>query len=561
MARIAMGSPLDDAIRQQQQFQQHQEQRRQELERQHREELEKAPSGQELEPRKPTEKKEPESCFEVRTIEFSGMTLLGPREIEPVKAKYRGRCLTITDINNLVRDVTNLYIEKGYVTTRVAVPQQDLSGGTLRLQVMEGKVEKIEFKEGDGRARELKGAMPGLEGEVLNLRDIEQGLDQLNRLPSNNATMKLTPGSEPGTTRVVVENKRSKTWRISAGMDNSGQQSTGRNQYLLSLGKDNLFGFNDLLNVYVNGDAGKLFSDERQRSSTWNLFYSIPYGYWTFSGSLSYYEYRTDITGGGLTYRSSGDTTTTSLTVDRVLSRDKDSKTSLGMGLTVRDTQNYFAGYKLSATSQVLSALSVSLAHYTRLFGGMASAQAGFSQGVPILGAYRDRNPSPDTPRSQFSKATLYASYYRPFTLGKTRFSWSTRASGQWAPHTLYSSERISIGSRYTVRGFHEDSLSGDIGGYVRNELALLVPRDANSSPFRNDWVGDLQFYAGYDAGVIRRDDKETEERGSIQGGVLGLRTSGARLVMDMAVAKPLDAPAFLETDSLEFYTSIQFSF
>lgn len=558
---IVMGAPVDEAIRQQQQLQQQEEQRRLELERRHREELEKAPSGQELPPQKPTEKTEPESCFEVRTIEFSGMTLLGAREIAPIKAKYQGHCLTITDINNLVRDVTNLYIQKGYVTTRVAVPQQDLSSGILRLQVVEGKVEKIEFKEGDGRPRELKGAMPGLEGEVLNLRDIEQGLDQLNRLPSNNATMKLLPGSKPGGTKVAVENKRSKTWRISAGMDNSGQESTGRNQYLLSLGKDNLFGINDLLNVYLNGDVEKLFSDERQRGSTWNLFYSVPYGYWTFSGSVSYYEYRTDIKGGGLTYSSAGDTTTTSLTVDRVLSRDKDSKTSLGMGLTVRDTQNYFAGDKLAATSQVLSALSVSLARYTRLLGGMASAQAGFSQGVPILGAKRDRNPSPDTPRAQFSKVTLSASYYRPFNLGETRFSWSTRASGQWAPHTLYSAERISIGSRYTVRGFDEDSLSGDIGGYVRNELALLLPSGPQSSSFRKRWVGDLAFYAGYDAGVIRRDPKEAEEQGSLQGAVLGFRTSGARLVMDMAVSRPLDAPAFLQTDNLEFYTSFQISF
>ena len=558
---LCKGAAIDDAIRQQQQLQQQEEQRRLELERKHREALDQPPAGKESPQQEPAEKQGRESCFEVRVITYSGMTLLEPKEIDPVTEKYRGRCLTFTDINNLVRDVTNLYIAKGYVTTRVVIPQQDLSNGTLHLQVIEGKVEGIEFQDGQGTPRELKGAMPGLTGGPLNLRDIEQGLDQLNRLPSNNASMKLLPGSTPGATKVEVENNRSKTWRISAGMDNSGQDSTGRNQYLFSLAKDNLIGCNDLLSLYLNGDAKGLFSDKRQRSSTWNLFYSVPYGYWTFSGSASYYEYRTEISGSGTTYSSAGDTTTTSLTVDRVLFRDQDSKTSLGFGLTVRDTQNYFAGDKLNATSQVLSALSVSLAHYTRLLGGMASAQAGFSQGVPILGAKRDRTPSLDTPRSQFSKATFSASYYRPFNLGNTRFSWSTRASGQWAPHTLYSAERISIGSRYTVRGFHEDSLSGDIGAYMRNELALSAPVSADSTSFRRDWVGDLQFYAGYDAGVIRRDPKEAEEQGSLQGAVIGVRTSGARLVMDMAVAHPLAAPSFLQTDDLEFYTSLQFSF
>lgn len=558
---LCLGAPVDDAIRQQQHIQQQQEQRRLELEREHRKGLEKAPVGEDLRQQKPTEKPEAETCFEVSAIEFVGISLLSLHEIDQVKSTYVDRCLSMTDINNLVRDVTNLYIAKGYVTTRVVIPQQDLSGGTLRLQVIEGKVEGVEFKDDQEHSRELKGAMPGLVGDVLNLRDIEQGLDQLNRLPSNNATMKLLPGKKAGTTQVMVENKRAKTWRISAGLDNSGQQSTGRNQYLLSLGKDNLFGINDLLSVYVNGDAEGLFSDDRQRSSTYNIFYSVPYGYWTFSGSVGYYEYRTSISASGTEYSSAGDTTTTTLTADRVLFRDQDSKTLLSMGLTVRDTQNYFSGVKLDATSQVLAPFSASLSHYTRLLGGMASAQAGFSHGLAILGADRDRTPSLDTPRSQFSKCTFLASYYRPFAVGDTNFSWSTRASGQWAPHTLFSAERISIGSRYTVRGFHEDSLSGDIGGYVRNELALLLPSDANSSPFRADWFGDLQIYTGYDAGFIRRDSKESEERGSLQGAVIGFRTSGGHLVMDMSMAKPLDSPSFLQEDELEFYASLQISF
>ena len=557
----ALGAPVDDAIRQQQQIQLQEEQRRQALQREHLEELQKPPSGVEPSVPKGPEAEPGAPCFEAKSIELSNATLLSQREIDALVAPYVGRCLTLADVNNLVRDVTNAYVAKGYVTTRVAVPEQDFSTGRLVLLVVEGKVEGIEFKDGQGNARELKGAFPGLAGGYLNLRDIEQGLDQMNRLPSNNAKMELAPGSEPGTSRVLVSNERERTWRFSAGLDNSGQESTGRNQYVLSLEKDNLAGINDLLSVTMNGDSEAWVNDDHQKSATLNAFYSVPVGYWTFSGSLSYYDYRTAITSGGTDYSSYGDTTTTSLSVDRVVQRDQDGKTSVGFSLVHRDTQNYFNGERLASTSQVLSSIGVTLGHSRRILGGVASVQAGFSHGVPILGAKRDRNPSLDTPRNQFSKVTYSGSFYRPFQVQETDFSWSTRFSGQWAPHTLYSAERVSIGSRYTVRGFNDDSLSGDIGGYVRNELALNVPPEKWKHPLAADWLGTLQVYAGYDAGYIRHDPKEDEEQGSLQGAVIGLRTSGGRLLLDLGVSRPLAAPAFLERDSLEFYTSIKYAF
>ncbi len=558
---LGHGAPVDDAIRQQQQIQQQQEQRRLDLERQHREEMDKPPSSEDLRLPEVPEAAPDAPCVEVKSIELSGVTLLSQKEIAALTSPYIGRCLTLSDANNLVRDVTNAYIDKGYATTRAAIPEQDLSTGNLTIKVVEGTIEAIEFKNNDGRNRELKGAFPGLAGELLNLRDIEQGLDQMNRLPSNNAKMEFLPGSEAGATKVVIENDRAKTWRASVGLDNSGQDSTGRNQYLLSFGKDNLFDINDLLNVYMNADSEALFNDEHQKSATFNGFYSVPLGYWTFSGALSYYDYRTTVASGGAEYSSYGDTMTTTLSVDRVLRRDQDSKTSFGLSLIHRDTQNYFNGARLDTTSQVLSVLGASLNHSHRLFGSMISGRVGYSHGVPILGAERDKNPELDTPRNQFSKINYSGSFYRPFLLDKANFSWSTTLTGQWSPHTLYSAERISIGSLYTVRGFHDDSLSGDIGAYVRNELALTMPNISEKSPATAKILGNVQFYAGYDAGVIRYDKKEAEEQGSLQGAVIGFRTSGGNLIMNFSVARGLDAPSFIDKEEVEFYTSIKYSF
>jgi len=552
---------VDEAIRQQEQMQQQQEQLRQELEREHKDGFKKPPESDDLILPKVPPAVPGAPCFKADSIELKGVTLLSHKESNGLIAPYLERCLTLNDVNNLVRDITNAYIAKGFVTTRVAVPEQDFSTGNLILLVIEGKVEDIEYKQGQGSPRELKGAFPGISGSYLNLRDIEQGVDQMNRLPSNNAKMQLAPGNELGTSKIVVTNERKRTWRASIGADNSGQESTGRNQYVLAFAKDNLLNINDLLNFTMNGDSEALWNGEHQKSGTYNTFYSVPLGYWTFTGSWSRYNYRTSIESSGVDYSSYGNTTTTSLAADRVFNRGQNSKSSVDVSLTHRDTQNYFSGEKLSSTSYVLSVLSLSLNHSHRLLNGVAQGRLGYSHGVPILGAERDRTPSHDTPRSQFSKITFSGSYYRPIQCEGTNLYWSTRLSGQWAPHTLYSAERFSIGSQYTVRGFHDDSISGDTGAYVRNELGINLPLSQRTHTNAADWFGTTQLYAGYDAGFIHRDPKEDKEKGSLQGAAMGIRTSGGSLVMNLVVSRPLDSPSFVSKRELETYFSIKYAF
>ncbi|MDR1124883.1 MAG: hypothetical protein LBM64_02310 [Deltaproteobacteria bacterium] len=89
------------------------------------------------------------ACIEVSHIDLAGVTVIPASEIERLIPLYAGRCLTLADINNLLRDITNLYIDKGYVTTRAFVaPEQDLTGG-IKVMVIEGRVEKIILNEGD----------------------------------------------------------------------------------------------------------------------------------------------------------------------------------------------------------------------------------------------------------------------------------------------------------------------------------------------------------------------------------------------------------------------------
>ena len=536
------------------------EQRRLELERQQRDRMEQPPAGQTFQLPKLDDVKVDAKCVQVKEISLVGGDLLDQDKIRRIISQYENRCLTLVDINNLLREMTNLYMEEGYVTSRAYLPEQNMLSGNLQINVLEGRIEDIKFKDSSYKERLLKGAFPNLIGSVLNLRDIEQGLDQLNRLPSNDVTMNLVPGEESGSSIVVVENKLSRTWRASVGQDNSGQETTGQQQLLFSFSKDNLTDFNDQFSFYYNIDMEAVDLGKNPRSESINLFYSVPYGYWTFSGSASQYCYRYNLQSGSMSYTSSGKSTTEVINIDRVFYRDSDSKSSLGLSVTHRDIQNYIDETKLKASSLTLSSLGASLSHSTRAFGGVFNAQCKYSRGVPIFGAREDQTDlNVSTPRKEFNKISFSSGYYRPFKLENLDMSWSSKVNGQWAPHTLYSAERMSIGSRYTVRGFHKESLSGDIGGYARNELVMDLP--LNKYPTASKYLGKMQLYAGYDFGFIHADREDDYERGTLQGAVIGTRFSGGDFSLDCSVSRPIQAPEFINDDDLVMYTSFNYAF
>jgi len=134
-------------------------------------------------------------CVQVNNIMLHSSTHLSESTKAILVNPYVRRCLSMRDMNGLIRDIVNHYVELGYVTTRAYVAPQDLASGTLEITVVEGAIEGIQLNQGSGQdQRRVSTAFPGLQGNTLNLRDIEQGLDQLNRLPSSNAKMEIVPG-------------------------------------------------------------------------------------------------------------------------------------------------------------------------------------------------------------------------------------------------------------------------------------------------------------------------------------------------------------------------------
>ncbi|MDR2572813.1 MAG: ShlB/FhaC/HecB family hemolysin secretion/activation protein [Desulfovibrio sp.] len=504
-------------------------------------------------------------CVSVKSVHIEGATLLSRRELEKITAPRENSCLTISGINALLQEITNAYMSAGYIASRALLEPQDLSSGVLRIRVVEGRIESIEpDAESTMNVRQFMTIFPFMKGSALNLRDIEQGLDQLNRLPSNRATMRIEPGARPGASKVLISNIQERTWRPFIGYDNLGQDSTGRTQYTLGLEKDNFFGVNDQLSIQYTGAMPQSYGPNNDEvegfSESLTGLFSIPFGYWLLSGSASTFSYSTQLLGINQSYTSKGTTVATHLALDRVLYRDAAGKLSFGVFHQYRDVNNYIEDERLVASSYRLSSAGLTLAFTRRMLGGVFSLSLEQAWGIPSCSQGILFDSRSDAPKTNFSKSSGNLYWYYPFELFSHNFSWTLSARGQIADVTLYNSERMYLGGFYSVRGFESGVLGGDQGGYVRNELAWNLPQkwlslDKNS-------VNNAQIFAAYDVGGIIRDNKDAYERGHVSGMALGIRAGGA-LSFELAWAHPLETPSFVRASEKHdvWYLSVKYTF
>ncbi len=71
-----------------------------------------------------------------KAFRFLGATRVKPEVLHAAAARFANRALTQADLDNLCTAVVDAYRQNGWVV-RAYVPQQDLSGDTLTLQILE----------------------------------------------------------------------------------------------------------------------------------------------------------------------------------------------------------------------------------------------------------------------------------------------------------------------------------------------------------------------------------------------------------------------------------------
>lgn len=493
------------------------------------------------------------ACRDVKQIVIDGASLLPDEERESITGPFLNTCMSLFDIERLLTQVTSFYINKGYVGARVYIQPQELNQGVLKLTAIEGIVEKIQLNDGGQNSVNLTTAFPDVEGNVLNLRDIEQGLDQVNRLLSNNAKMELAPGEEAGGTIVSINNNPARRVRGGLSFDNTGSSSTGENQVGLSVSVDNLLNLNDLLSLSHRRTIASDSSTQHARSET--LFYAIPYGPLTFSLLNSRSEYASAFTSAANNVLvSSGDSVSTTVAVDYVAYRDVRNRVNFNSSLTRKTNENFLNDVFLGVSSRTLSIFDLVGNWSVLIDGGSVSLNLGHSMGLDIMGALKDQDGIPDSaPKAQYKKWTTGASLSKFFKIGAQDYAFTSLLSAQYASDALYGTEQFLIGSPFNVRGFRNSSISGDRGYYTRNELGMPLYRQFGDTTVL------LRPYVGYDFGDIK--DRFVSQGGHLSGATIGVAVSNKNFSMDAFASKPLSMPDRLDDEGTQGFVRLSLNF
>ena len=516
-------------------------------------EQEQTTEGADLDAMAPKVAQQPETaCREIKTVILTGTTQMSALEKKQMVAPYESKCLGATEIEHLLADVTAFYIQGGFVTARAYLPAQDLTTGKLEILVVEGIIEKLELDDGGKKSVLINMAFPNMTGQLLNLRDLEQGIDQINRLQSNNASMQILPGAKPGASVVKIHNEPSRRWHLNFSGDNQGSRSTGHRQISGTVMLDNPLGINDSFNLTHRQTHPSNWAQQMSRSDS--VDYSFPLGYNTISYSHSFSKYVSTVnTASGEALKSNGDNGSTAMGIERTVYRNQVTRATLAAKLTAKGGNNYLAEQLLEVSSRKLTVLDIDGTYTTSLFQGIVNFNLGYARGLDVFSALRDETNLPaSSPHAQFGKIKYGANFNRPFKLGALDANFKSSMSGQQALDTLYGSEQQLVGGIYTVRGFINNTISGDNGYFWTNEFSLKVPTNILNAS------GIFRPYAGIDHGRATSRFGNAPG-GSITGMAVGFSWQLGIFSLDLFNTRPIAVTSYMgQHESARTYLSLK---
>lgn len=492
-------------------------------------------------------------CKPIKGVVISGAPNLPATLREQISSQFSNSCVGQAELEKILAEITTSYLGRGYITTRAYLNPLSTNASTLDIMVLEGKIQGI-VVEDEGKNSILPlNAIPAKAGDLLNLRDLEQGVEQINRLSSNSAKFDIEPGDQPGFSTVVIRNAPTIPFHVSLSADNQGSESTGKHQVGLTLIADRLFGLNEMLVLTRRESAPSDMEKKASISDSFSL--SVPFGYSIVSLSANRSTYVSTLAlQSGRELKSDGRSDSDSARVDRVVYRDQTSRVSLSTGLTFKNSQNFLAGQFLEVSSRRLTVLDIGGSASTAFAGGVLSADVGLSKGLTLGSALVDQEGLPDfAPRAQFKKLSYSAGYSRGFELFGVGAGFSTQLTGQRAAHTLYGSEQISIGGIYSVRGFVRNTLSGDEGAYLRSEVFIRRPFNIGSQAISS------RVYAAIDTGRVKGKVRGGVE-GNLTGMALGVAFASRRVSLDLSYTRPLRYPSFFTREAPQFWVRLTVS-
>jgi len=410
-----------------------------------------------------------EKKIEVNRFDLSGNTLFDDELLLAQISAYTNTPITLAQIYEAADNIQSFYRSKGYLLTSVYVPAQKISSGTVRLEVIEGRLASI-GTEGildSYQSRFLVDQVDTLKlGDIITGPALEREMLLLNDLPGLSARAVILPGAAYGTSDIAiqaVEDRSSMTLRV----NNHGRKSLGEGRLEAGWLYANPFSQGDQLNLsailaeqsrmtFLRADYDALINNSGTR----------------LGGGISSFNYKVDTNELGLNGTLKGDGVNLRLQLSHPWLRSKRNR--LDVSTVIRSSETSEDGsLAVSKDSKSISVIDFKLNWQFTHNGGSSSVLA------TTLSTNFKGNADGSKTDAEKAKLTIDYSFSVPFA---QRWFALAQISLVASADPLPDVERFRLGGPDSVRAYASAELAGDEGGLLRLDVGRRFDLFANTS-------------------------------------------------------------------------------
>jgi hemolysin activation/secretion protein len=455
--------------------------------------------------------------FSISRFEVVGNSLLSRQEIDAAVMPLTGPDRVFGDIQKALEALELAYRKKGFSAVRVHIPEQELSQGLVRIEVVESRLVNIvvsgnqHFDDANIRAS----LVPLQTGQSPALGRLSEAIQLANDNPAKQVEVTLVNNGDEGNVDAKVQVTDSRPFHASATLDNSGTPASGRFRTGIALQHANLFDRDQVGTIAYTTSPD---SPAGVHVDLWSVGYRIPL--YSFGDSIDF-----------IYGKSSVNTPGSSPTLGGSLG-------IVGKGSIAGLRWNHFLPRQGNYSSKLVYSLDRKYINARCSFNGVevnidvatpdVSACVPYTV-MPVGVNYSGRRDSPGqvldfnigvqrnlASGSDYTNVTGRSDHYSYLTPGNrdtsdgfmslrggvslfkaTTDDWQLHVAGnfQVASDPLVSSEQFGLVGANAVRGFSERAVAADGGAIVSGEL--YTPDLANKILGR----GNLRLLAFYDLG------------------------------------------------------------
>ncbi|WP_176599324.1 ShlB/FhaC/HecB family hemolysin secretion/activation protein [Sphingobium sp. 15-1] len=409
----------------------------------------------------------------IRGIDFVGVD--APERVAQAARHFLGRPASRQTLAALARAISDAYAESDIALYTIAIPQQDLSTGQVKVLLVEGFVEDIVYPKGASPlirayAKRMRAEKP------LSRHALERYLSLIRDIPGVKAEVALERGTKPGGVRLAITPMR-KRFDASFGVDNRTQSGLGSGQLRATAQANSLLRDGDRTDLVLLG------ATDLKRYQYVGLSHQTPLGSDGLTLGLSGSWLRTRLKNFPVT----GEAKTAGLSLSYPVIRGYKRNLTVSAGFDGLDSDAALLGAVLS--SDHIRAARAAVGYSMVGDKDVLTAGLTVSRGLDIL----DARGTPGFTDTVFTKVAARAGYDR--MLGK-RFVGRLRMTGQYSADRLSGNERLAVGGPDYGRAFDTALLSGDRGVAGSFELAFR--------PELTSWLKGTEIYGFIDGAKVR---------------------------------------------------------